>query len=418
MKKLCTVLLLLCIATIQAQNCTATLSGTITDFHDGTPLYSAFVQVAGTDIETYTDFDGHFKLINVCEGTFELQISHPECDTKLVEVIVKGNTIKNIKLEHHLDQLSEVVVSENASTTAKTNSASEAKLEEKDLTKYSSESLGTALKQISGVSSLNTGSTVVKPIIHGMHSSRVSIINNGVRLQDQEWGVEHAPNLDLNTAESITVVKGASALKYGGDAIGGTIIVDASKPIAKDSLYGRTIVSGATNGRGGSITSTLNKTYTSGLYFKGQGTYKRFGDYEAPNYMLSNTGVNEKDFSLGVGLRKWDYGFNAFYSYYSSEIGILRASHIGSVSDLADALESNTPNVINDFTYDINAPKQQVVHHVFKTDFYKRFSNLGKLNVQYSYQNNQRKEYDIRRGDVRDTPAMDMVLQTHTFSSD
>ena len=53
-----------------------------------------------------------------------------------------------------------------------------------------------------------------------MYGSRVAILNNGVKMAEQEWGVEHAPNIDINNYQHIDVVK-ASALKFGGDAIGG-----------------------------------------------------------------------------------------------------------------------------------------------------------------------------------------------------
>ena len=56
--------------------------------------------------------------------------------------------------------------------------------------------------------------------VNGMFGNRVPIINNNVRMQDQEWGTEHAPNFDINAAGKITVIKGASGLQYGGDAGG------------------------------------------------------------------------------------------------------------------------------------------------------------------------------------------------------
>ena len=65
---------------------------------------------------------------------------------------------------------------------------------------FSDKSLGDALNTLSGVSSLNTGNTIVKPMIHGLHSSRLLIINNNVRMFDQEWGDEHAPNIDINAS--------------------------------------------------------------------------------------------------------------------------------------------------------------------------------------------------------------------------
>ena len=43
--------------------------------------------------------------------------------------------------------------------------------------------------------------------------SRIVIINNGVRMEDQEWGAEHAPNVDVNSISKLTLIKGASILK-------------------------------------------------------------------------------------------------------------------------------------------------------------------------------------------------------------
>ena len=39
-------------------------------------------------------------------------------------------------------------------------------------------------------------------------------------------GTEHAPNFDINAAGKITVIKGASGLQYGGDAVGGLVILE------------------------------------------------------------------------------------------------------------------------------------------------------------------------------------------------
>jgi iron complex outermembrane receptor protein len=62
------------------------------------------------------------------------------------------------------------------------------------------------LTEIAGVSSLKTGSSVVKPVINGLFGSRVPI-NNNVRLEDQEWGTS-MHQIDVNAAGKITVIKG------------------------------------------------------------------------------------------------------------------------------------------------------------------------------------------------------------------
>ena len=118
------------------------------------------------------------------------------------------------------------------------------------------------------------------------------VINNNVRLEDQQWGTEHAPNLDINTAGSISVIKGANALQYGGDAIGGLVLVEPKK-VRTDTLMGKTIVTGNSNGGGGSLTTSLHKGNTKGWAWNANGTLKYMGDRETPDYILSNTGNRE-----------------------------------------------------------------------------------------------------------------------------
>ncbi|WP_370104666.1 TonB-dependent receptor domain-containing protein, partial [Winogradskyella sp.] len=72
----------------------------------------------------------------------------------------------------------------------------------------------------------------------------------------------------------------------------------------------------------------------------------------------------------------------------------------------------------NDFSYNINPPRQEVTHHLMKAEYFKRFKNFGKIDIQYDYQNNQRFEFDIRRGERSSIPAVDLNLQTHTLLAD
>lgn len=401
---------------IHAQNCSYTLSGKVTDFHTGDPLIYAIIKVADSDMEVYSDFEGNFSIKNICEGKIELKITHPSCQDLIYPVLVNGDTYEKIKLEHHLEELGEVSLT-GQRLLEKSKTGQEKVLDVRSLEKYSSGNLGDALKEVSGVSALSTGNSVVKPMIQGLHSSRVLMVNQGVRMEDQEWGAEHAPNIDLNSAGNITVVKGASALQYGGDAIGGAVIVEPEKIPVKDTLYGKTILSGSTNGRGGAMTTSLTKSFENGYYGKIQGTFKKFGDFEAPDYVLSNTGNEEKDFSVGFGLNQFSSGFDVFYSYYNTEIGILRSSHIGNVNDLIRAINSREPAVIDDFTYQINPPKQEVEHHLVRFKYYKRFERLGKWNIQYDYQLNNRLEYDLRTGEDKGKPSVDLELQTHTLNT-
>ncbi|MDC0635446.1 TonB-dependent receptor [Flavobacteriaceae bacterium] len=412
------VVLLLAQLTTASQNCSLTLSGKVIDLHDGSLLSGATLVVAETETVVQTSLDGVYSISNLCPNTsYSIKVLHSSCTPKTFALKISGHSVRDFKLEHHLEELNEIIL-EGKAYENKTTTVLEKNLNQETLEQYSAGTLGDALNSLSGVSSLNKGNGIVKPIINGLHSSRIIMINNGVRMQDQEWGKEHAPNIDVNSVGRLTLVKSASALQYGGDAMGGIIIAEGPKVAIKDSLYGKTMLFGASNGRGGGITSQLTKSFENGIYGTAQGTFKRFGDVEAADYVMSNTGLYEKDISLRIGLNRFNYGIEGYYSYYNTTIGILRSAHAANASSQIRAINSNEPLIIRNFTYDIGYPNQDVKHHLARIKGFKNFESLGKVNFQYDYQKNKRFEYDIRRGNDRDTPALDLELDTHTVLVD
>src|SRR6056297_2656765 len=247
---------------INAQDCNSILVGEIIDFHDNKPLSGATISITGMNRNTVSKSDGKFSFRDLCDGIIELEVSHPVCTTRFVTVTISGDTFEKVTLEHHLEELEEVKVVSNIPKN--TNSGQEEILSLKELERSSGNSLGDALKKITGVSTLNTGGNIVKPVIQGLNGSRILILNNNVRMQDMEWGEEHAPNVDVNANQKISVIKGAAALEYGGDAVGGVIVLEPVPIIRKDTIFGKTLLNLFSNGRGGNITSSVTKAYNSG----------------------------------------------------------------------------------------------------------------------------------------------------------
>jgi len=409
--------LLLCFTSIiLSQNCILTLRGNIKDFHNGSPIEGASIKIQDSEIYSITDSKGDFIVKNICISKFKIIVSHISCNSEVIFIDLDKKSFVNIQLEHHIEELNEVNI--NAQVDKKTQTAQESIINNDVLERYSALNLGDVIKEIPGVSSINTGNTIVKPVINGLHSSRVLILSNNVRLQDQEWGIDHAPNIDINSINQISVIKGSGVLQYGGDAVGGVIILKPSRIISKDTLFGKTIIGGQSNGRGYNISSNINKNYSTGWFANIQASYKRNGDFKAPNYNLTNTGLESKSTAIRFGKNKFETGFEFYYSYLNNEIGILRTSHIGNLFDFRRAINSNQPIVIEDFSNTINVPKQDIKHHLLKANYYKRFQNFGKINLQYDFQNNRRKEFDVRIGDRRNIPAVDLKLQTHTILAD
>ncbi len=360
-----------------------------------------------------SDPAGEYVLKDIPKGKLRVYISYigyQTCDT-LITITEDFNL--NIKLIRSETALEEVVLKDAKQQRNTNNSTS---ISMKQLEKNSVQSLGDALKEVTGVSLLKTGSTIVKPMVNGLHSSRVPIISNQVRLEDQQWGVEHAPNFDINSAGKITVIKGAAGLQYSGDAVGGIILIEPIS-IQKDTLFGKTILSGVSNGRGGVVSSSIHKGKETGWRWNALSTFKYLGDKEAPDYVLSNTGNRELDFSGDISYVQKDYEISVFYSFYSANIGILSASHIGSANDLYQAIESQIPSVINDFTYSIQNPKQLIDHHLLKFNYKERIDEQTSFTVYYAFQSNHRQEFDVRRGENASKAALDLTLSTHSVQA-
>ena len=259
---------------------------------------------------------------------------------------IKEDYVLNVKLTPYETTLKEVTVKQTS--TKVSNSISVQQINTERIERSSSQTLAEALKEVSGVSLLKTGSSIIKPMINGLHSSRVPIFSNQVRLEDQQWGSEHAPNFDINAAGKITIIKGASGLQYSGDAVGGLVIIEPLT-VTKDTLFGKTILSGLSNGRGGVISSSIHQGKPAGWRWNALSTFKYLGDKEAPDYVLSNTGNREFNFSGDISFVKKEYEVLAFYSFYLAEIGILSASHIGSANDLYNSINNQTPSVTDDY---------------------------------------------------------------------
>ncbi|TXK72661.1 TonB-dependent receptor domain-containing protein [Mesonia sp. HuA40] len=401
---------------VYSQSCSFSLEGKVIDFHDGQALANAKVELLNTNQIIYTNAKGEFKFEEVCEGAQNLRVNHPDCQELIYPILIERNTKTTIYLEHHLEEL-EVVSLVGKINRDQTKSNPSVVVDRAVLDKHRGGSLGDALQEIAGVSSLTTGNSIVKPVIQGLHSSRVLLMQNNVRLENQDWGVEHAPSIAMQAAQEVEMVKGASALALGGDALGGAIITSPAKIPVKDTLYGYTGLVAASNGRGGGLHTQLTRSFEKGWYAQADASFKRFGDAKAPDNFLANTGHLEKALSLRGGLNKFVQGFEVYYSYYQSENGILRDAHIGNVSDLIRAINREKPLRSSGFSYKINEPKQSVTHHLAKLSYYRRLENIGKIKMHYAYQENNRLEYDIRRGDDAGKASLDLNLKTHEFQT-
>lgn len=395
------------LSALRGQDCGLFLRGVVQE-KDGNVLPGATVVLS--DRTTVTSADGAFQFHNLCPGTLSLVVRYIGYQESHRIITLTESSKIVITLASSETALEAIEVSGGATPAGLTNTSYG--LSKEDLAHFSGKSLGEALKRVPGVSALQTGPAIFKPVIDGLHSQRILILNNGIRQEGQQWGVEHAPEIDPFIASEIRVVKGAEAVRYGSDAIGGVVIVD-TPPMHQAQKFGGELNTGIfSNNRMGVFSGLLEGGFKNfrNTSWRVQSSVKKGGDYTTPDYVLSNTGVHELNFSGALGWKTNDRGAEIYFSSFNTEIGILRAAHTGSLEDFDYSIRNQKPWYIKDFSYAIHAPRQKINHQLIKVSGFKKIAGLGTIHVLYGGQYNQRKEYDIRRAGRTGKPALALDL--------
>lgn len=410
-------LLLLTSLTGWGQECTLSIHGSVFDDHDKTPLSLAEVHVVGTGRGAITDLEGNYRIGALCPGSYLLRVSHLGCEPVERRITLSGDLALDFRLEHHHQELKEFEIVRKKPDENVGQARSE--VEREALERKAGRSFAEALEDQPGVMLLRSGPTIAKPIIHGHSGNRVLILQQGIRQEDQQWGSDHAPNLDPFSGEGITVVKGAASVQYGSDAIGGVIISEPAGTPRTPGIGGEVRTIGLLNGRGGGAGGEIHggSSKLRGLGWRIQGSARRSGDRQAPDYLLSNTGLREAAGSATLGLHRHWGGVSVHYSFFGREMGVMRTAHAGNLTDLTNAVNSGRPWFVAPFTYTINAPRQEALHHLVRTEFQHRVGQRGMLVLGHGYQADERREFDIRRGGRSAIPALDLFLSTHTGSA-
>jgi len=397
-----------------AQECNFRLSGIIYDGTNQQVLSGATVLLMDSDKIAVTNKSGVYRFNKLCSGTYRIKITHVGCVPIEASLVVNSDLPnQNFYLLHSTEQLGEVVVSSSYDTDVNSIKSS---LTVEEMQNLKGGTLGEMLKQLSGVSVLQTGSTVFKPVIHGLHSQRVLILNNGVRQEGQQWGAEHAPEIDPLVASRLTVIKGAGALRYGSDAIGGAVLVeprsldiDTGFRVEVNSIY-------SSNNRMGLFNSIVEqgiKTNKSAWAWRSHLTYKRGGNARTPDYWLHNTGIQELNYSFHGGYQREKTKADIYFSAFNTKIGIFWGAHIGNLTDLENAINNKTPLFnIDKFDYQIGRPSQEVSHYLIKAKLTQELSKDRRINFVLSHQENFRKEFD--RTLIDNNPELDLNLGTTT----
>ena len=399
---------------VRSQECDLTIMGNVYDEASESPLSYVTIFIQETQEGAVTDDDGNFVFELVCPGEYHFIFSHIGCEGKKFHFHIDQDTTLNIALSHSSTILGTVVVDGKKNNFGEQANSS---VNRQSIEDNTNQNISGILENETGVHLIKNGNGISKPVVHGLYGNRLSILNNGILQSGQQWGNDHSPEIDPFSSDKITILKGAAAIEYGGGNLGAVVLSEPKGIEDEPHLHGQINYNFETNGLGHTINTRLEK-YASLFAWRLNGTLKKYGDKRSANYYLNNTGLEEANLSFQAE-KSWgdDVLLELYASTFNTTLGVLRGSHIGNLTDLEQALTNEVPFFTEDkFSYEIDAPKQVVSHHLIKGKLKLFLDESQIVDIVLAGQMNDRKEFDVRRGDRADMPSLS--LSQLTFNGD
>src|SRR6185295_1452718 len=229
---------------------TGTLSGRVTT-PAGAPVADVLVSLPDLHRSTTTDSSGRYSIGDLPAGTFTVTFQRIGYAPAVRSVVATGSDVTaDVTMRESVVELTGIQVTASANATSALNSPQPVSVRAgEELRQSQSPNLGETLQGIAGVHSWSTGPGIGKPVIRGLSSNRVLVLDDGQRLETQQWGDEHSPNVETATAERIEIIRGPASVLYGSDALGGVINVVQRELPEGGRVHGSMTAAYASNNR-------------------------------------------------------------------------------------------------------------------------------------------------------------------------
>lgn len=252
------------------------ITGQITT-ETGESITGANAYLAGTNMGTTSNIDGHFELSDIPFGDYVLvvEIIGREKNQQNITVDKTGNLSVDIQLAVLPINLQDIVIVESRGSdlTERMNA-----LPTKVIARIPARVTGELLREIPGVEAVRRGPTGLDPVVRGLRETEVGMYVDGTRYFPGGPGRMDSPlsHLDPSAIHNIQVVKGPYALTWGAGNL--SAIHAETRDLFQEGsglLHGRLTsgyhsnvnaseMAGALNGRSGNISYWLHGNWREG----------------------------------------------------------------------------------------------------------------------------------------------------------
>jgi len=303
-----------------------TLSGRVTD-PGGNPVAQAAVRLVELKRTATSDNDGKYSITQIPPGSYTISIRVIGYAPQVRKVTVgNADVTVDVTLKPSVIELPAVQVSASAEATSALNSPQPiATVSEEDLTKVRPTSLGEALADIAGVRNNSSGAAAGKPVIRGLTNNRVLVLDNGQRLEHNQWGDDHFSSVEPAASSRIEVIHGPASVLYGSDALGGVINViepDLPDGIGRAPFVHGSVTGGFASGNRQPDGSLTMEGASGGFGYRGSITGRTAENTRTPTYTLWNSGYHNVGGTGTLGYRGTWGSLTGRYTYRNDHLNL------------------------------------------------------------------------------------------------
>ncbi len=276
----------------------------------GRPLVAVRVSVVELQRRAATDSAGRFVLEGLPGGSYSISFERTGLVPEVRSIRIRPNetTTLTVRMRESRVELAVVQVSASALATTTSRATQPATVLGGGMLRNSqAASVGETLAGVAGMRSISLSTGIGKPVIRGLHSTRVVTMVDGNRVDGQQWGTDHGPNAETATADRVEVIKGPASVLYGSEAIGGVInILPRALPWdganGQTGVTGRLITSYNTNVRSPDVTVSAEAGHGR-VAWRAIGTGRSAQNMRTAKSALSNTRSDAGFGELTAGVR-------------------------------------------------------------------------------------------------------------------
>lgn len=302
-----------------------TISGTIYDKEFQETLPFAYVHLEELNRTAVADIDGYFELNNIPEGDYTLSFHRMGFKTQKRYVEVTNNLTLKIELTPSplTAETIEVIGVNNELTGANVGHVSKT-VSGSTLRRDLGATLANTLSNVPGIDQRSLGNSTSRPVIRGLGDERVIILQDGLTTGDVSGqSSDHAVSVDPMASSEIQIAKGANALQYGANAVGGII-----------NLVNNTIATNIPNTATGSFTiggESVNRSGFSGINYtfpvnkfvvNAQLSGRAGNETQTPTGVIENTNYTSSNNLIGISYITNHGYFGGSTGYYFNNYGI------------------------------------------------------------------------------------------------